>query len=461
MTNKRTTSKRTTSKRDPRVDEFIEKVAQQSRARAGAPSEVHWSPSDPVSTESVGRAVGYALMARRQGRLLAFDLQIDLLLTMSGRAESLVSQHLVTVGSQALDHLWIGGWQPADVVAVIAKTLTTTHGEVAASAIAQEHLRQADRPLHPQWVEQLEQLGRWWTDRVEHSTRWLSVLSTDRGMDLRSAIEQLVELLSVVSQLPRLPVLLPPPGPGADRVSPRRAASSDPVDTKVLAKVRGLLAKAESTEFPEEAESLTVKAQELITRHAIDDAMLTAGAADHQGAQGVRIHLLAPYADAKAALAHAVASANRCQAVFDSSLGFVTLFGFPGDLAVVDLLFTSLLSQATSAMVAAGKVLDRAGTSRTKSFRHSFLIAYAARIGQRLKESAHASVEQAEQELGVDLLPVLASRDEAVAQRVAEVFPKLRTKSTRVGSAAGWEAGRQAADRAQLGTWAQVTARRS
>ena len=34
-----------------------------------------------------------------------------------------------------------------------------------------------------------------------------------------------------------------------------------PGDDRVLRRIRGLLAKAESTEFPDEAESLTAKAQ--------------------------------------------------------------------------------------------------------------------------------------------------------------------------------------------------------
>lgn len=41
--------------------------------------------------------------------------------------------------------------------------------------------------------------------------------------------------------------------------------------------MRGLLAKAEATEFEQEAEALTAKAQQLIARHAVDGALLHAG----------------------------------------------------------------------------------------------------------------------------------------------------------------------------------------
>ena len=436
-------------------DEFVDAFTDPPRGHGG---------SNPISPETIARAVGHALIAQRQGRMLAFDREIDTLQTMAESAVHLVSQELGTITSRAVTALWAAGWQPADLVAVTTKLLTTVHGDVAASAVVREHAREPNRPVHPLWGKQLEQMAPSWAEPHPGGASWLTELSSGRGVDQRTAVEQVIEVISTMYQLPKLPLLMPPPGPGADRVIAQTPADvSGPLDAKVLAKIRGLLAKAESTEFPEEAESLSVKAQELITRHAIDEAMLgvTGASAGHPGPHGIRIHLIAPYADAKSGLVNAVASANRCRAVFDSRLSFITLFGFPADLAVVDLLFTSLLSQATSAMVAAGRVLDRNGTSRTKSFRHSFLIAYAARIGQRLRESAEASVEVAERELGADLLPVLASRDEAVAQRVAEVFPKLISKSTRVGSAAGWEAGRSAADRAHLGTRARVSPARS
>ena len=48
----------------------------------------------------------------------------------------------------------------------------------------------------------------------------------------------------------------------------------------------------------------------------------------------------------------------------------------PSDLAAVELLFTSLLVQAQTALMRAP------GSSR--SYRSSFLFAYAARIGERL-----------------------------------------------------------------------------
>ena len=78
--------------------------------------------------------------------------------------------------------------------------------------------------------------------------------------------------MGMMSVLPEIPVLCPLPGAGRRRVTGGRSV----VEPRILDKVRALLAKAESTEFPEEAEAYTAKAQELMARHRIDRAVLGA-----------------------------------------------------------------------------------------------------------------------------------------------------------------------------------------
>ena len=125
----------------------------------------------------------------------------------------------------------------------------------------------------------------------------------------------------------------------------------------MLARVRALLAKAESTEFEEEAEALTAKAQELIARHAIAEALLHTP--DDVGDPLLRRILLNdPYIDAKAALLSRIAAANRCRAVYTAACGWVTVFGYNQDLNAVELLTASLLTQATSVMARHGSRRD-------------------------------------------------------------------------------------------------------
>ena len=218
------------------------------------------------------------------------------------------------------------------------------------------------------------------------------------------------------------------------------------MDPKVLDRVRALLAKAESTDFEEEAEAFTAKAHELMSRHAIDAAMV----GDRRGAVGAtgrRIRIDQPYASAKVSLLGAVAGATRCQAVWVKDGGFVEVFGFPDDLDAVELLHTSLLLQATTAMLAAGSGDAR---NRQRGFRHAFLVAFASRIGRRLREAAAVTVTAAEVEHGAALLPVLAAREHEVDAARDASYPSVRSRRASVSDAAGFAAGTRAADRASL-----------
>ena len=223
------------------------------------------------------------------------------------------------------------------------------------------------------------------------------------------------------------------------------------LDPKLLTRVRALLAKAESTTFPEEADALTAKAQQLMSRHAIDAAMIddpiaTGSAPDH------RVLVIdPPYASAKFSMLGGVAAANRCQAIFTQGEDRAHLFGFAVDLDVVEVLYTSLLLQATAAMTAEGPRTDRAGRSRTRSFRHAFLLAFAGRISERLAEAARATVSEVDADRHGALVPVLAHRDEAVDGAMRAAFPHVRAQRLSVSSPEGIVAGRTAGDRADLG----------
>jgi hypothetical protein len=237
---------------------------------------------------------------------------------------------------------------------------------------------------------------------------------------------------------------------------------------KILERVRGLLAKAQSTEFPEEAEALAAKAQELMTRHSLDAAMVEAAQQRHGAGAAPElmvIKLHPPYVNAKSVLVGSVARANRCQAVLDSKSESAYVVGFATDLEAVNVLFTSLLAQSTTSMLRAARQPQVARTmhaqppdTSSRTFRQSFLVSFAARISERLQEAAAKSRHEAEQTYGAELLPVLAARDDQVEQAVAQRFGRsLRNVKMRVSSAAGWHAGRDAADNAAIHS--QVAAR--
>jgi hypothetical protein len=221
------------------------------------------------------------------------------------------------------------------------------------------------------------------------------------------------------------------------------------IDPKVVARIRGLLAKAESTTFPDEAEALSAKAQELLARYALDAAEI-AEQADGPAVVVRRLCVDDPYLSAKATLCSRVADANRCRAVWNSMWGVVTIIGEAAAAESAVLLCQSLLRQAEVAVVLQGARRDVAGRSRTRSFRQSFLIAYAARIGERLAAATAASVAERDAATGGALVPLLDRQRAAVAAETDRIFPTTRAMRVSVTNAEGVQAGRAAADRADI-----------
>ncbi|MFI7131385.1 hypothetical protein ACIBQ1_37275 [Nonomuraea sp. NPDC050153] len=142
-----------------------------------------------------------------------------------------------------------------------------------------------------------------------------------------------------------------------------------------------------------------------------------------------------------------VAEANRCAVTWSKELGFWA------DLSWLEVLFTSLLVQAQTALVNSGTKKHGTGRSRNKTFRQSFLSAFTSRIRERLAEATAATVPQESASRGTDLLPVLAAREQQVEQAVERMFPNLVSHAVRTSwDREGWAAGRAAAGQVSLGT---------
>ncbi|SES04418.1 Protein of unknown function [Lentzea albida] len=334
---------------------------------------------------------------------------------------------------KAVDALWQRGWLPYDVREIVARSLDESATSLVVDVIALSCSPHVESTVHPRWRRQLDEIGAsvWWEGPLLEA--WAT-----RHIETRSYAERTAaELLKFLGRLPSLPHILPLPG---DALMSAVRAGLDP---KVLNRVRGLLAKAESTAFPEEAEALSAKAQELMNRHALERAVLDADLPAQ--ATSRRLWLDKSYFKEKSQLVHVVAEAFRSRAVAYDGFGFVALVGDEVDLESVELLATSLLVQATRAMVAVGGRAGKGSEARSRPFRKSFLVAYASRIGERLTPDT----PEAEDER---LLPVLANRKQAVDTLFSEMFTRTRTSRVTVRSAAGWGAGRAAADAADIGT---------
>lgn len=439
-------------------DEAFRRRAQQSGANGS--SDEQPKPSPEVASALADATLTLALrMACFESQFQAAVESLVDLIDNSGHRPGVEAVHRLMIST--VTKSWANGWQPFDLLHVTGRLLGAEHRDLLISAIGVEHHVSRPKFVEDQWQSQLDEI------EVPLRNRLFVEPAAESLLDevlLIGEVRLAIQLVNELTRLPRLPHLMSPPGDGPNpefRVKrPTRPGSpgspgspSDPrshLDDKILARVRGLLSKAESTTFEEEAEALTAKAQELMARHAIDLAMVDAGSGEHSDATARRIHLDDPYVDAKSSLLAIVARENRCTVIMTPHFAFCTAFGFATDLDITELLFTSLLTQATSAMVALGRSNDPTGSSRTRSFRRSFLIAFAHRIGERLHEATEAATRAAQESIGDSLLPVLASRRDAVDRLSTKTFPKTQAKKTTISNSAGWWAGHEAANKASL-----------
>lgn len=237
---------------------------------------------------------------------------------------------------------------------------------------------------------------------------------------------------------------------------------ADTVDDRRLATIRSLLAKAEATGFPEEAEAFFNNASELIARYAIDEAILWAGGSTaRESPSELRLVVHSPYLGQKAVLVSRVAAAHGCRAIrFQGSSvdqgETVAVIGFPSDLRWVETLVTSLLVQLTAAMLASCP--RGLGSAQSAGWRRSFIIGFADEVASRLQldrevaardADAGASAGRGRTENSVAL--VLVERSEEVRDEFRRRFPYTRTSRTSAGSSrAGHSAGRAAGRDAAL-----------
>ena len=225
-----------------------------------------------------------------------------------------------------------------------------------------------------------------------------------------------------------------------------------------LATIRGLLAKAEATPFPAEAEAFLAKATELMTRYAIDEAMLAVDRPDHATPGEVRITLERPYVAQKALLVNEVATRFGCRAIrFVSGPGVtvevMSIVGFPVELEMVETLVTSLLVQLGTSMMASQPSAGSA--SSTAAWRRSFIAGFVETVGVRLAEQRSTVVaDLSERDPGSPSVAlVLADRQVAVDADFRRRHPRVRQVSVSVGSSwRGRESGRVAGRRADLGS---------
>lgn len=129
------------------------------------------------------------------------------------------------------------------------------------------------------------------------------------------------------------------------------------------------------------------------------------------------------------------------------------LFGYASDLERVEVLFTSLLIQATNGMARTPVPVGE----NTRSFRVSWLTGFRRAVITRLRQAERRARDQVTTErrqagtTGPSVALVLVDRSRAVDGALNQVYPRLRKGHARTINGSGYQSGYSAGTRADLG----------
>lgn len=226
----------------------------------------------------------------------------------------------------------------------------------------------------------------------------------------------------------------------------------------MIDKIRGLLAKAESTEFEEEADLFLQKATELMAKYRIDEALLQAANKSADDPVERITITVGKWGIAKGSLIVYICKSFGCHAVWAAKVGGqrrCNIIGHKSDLEMVTALFTSLEIQLDR------ELLNVQGYDKgeTRSARSSFANGWCSKVGTRVKshykkamEEEKSNLSSSEESSSVAL--VLASRDDAVEAKYQEIYnrkPRYKSSTTRTSDYVAYQSGYAAGNNADIG----------
>jgi hypothetical protein len=235
---------------------------------------------------------------------------------------------------------------------------------------------------------------------------------------------------------------------------------------QIADKVRKLLAQAEDrAATPEEAQSFTVKAQQLMTKYSIELAMVGDGREAHQLVEESWT-VEGPHASHKIHMINAVARTNDCRSIYaDLPHGRkrIQVVGYPVDVAWVQTLSRSLEIQLLGALASAAR--DKPADVHGRTFAVAFVQGFIAEVGGRLHRARQEAVDTAQRasdqpasgETGgghaaTAVALVLVAKSRRVDDEFKVRHPRTRTvySNVRLRSWSGYDPGRAAGRRASL-----------
>ena len=227
-------------------------------------------------------------------------------------------------------------------------------------------------------------------------------------------------------------------------------------DTSILARIRGLLAKAESTDFEAEAEALRDKATELIAKYQIDEALLATETGGPRPIVKRFFSILAPYRYEQAVLWFSVGKVFGVHCITHTEYDRydrLVCWGTESAIDTMELLVASLMVQGArqSRQVKAAPRFENPGYysyqngPSTASLRRSFLAGFYKVAAERVSEAHGKAVEAS----GVGLVLVADLSRSKDACR--EEYGKIGRGPRKSYNTSGLDAGRTAGANADIG----------
>lgn len=224
---------------------------------------------------------------------------------------------------------------------------------------------------------------------------------------------------------------------------------------KIIDIVHKLLAKAESTEFPEEAEALSAKAAALMEKHTIDSSMLRDSDPGEIG--GFEIDVTGAYLISMRKFAVEVGDALGFSVLIHKRGTRTTIgwYGFNEELKVAEIVWASLRLQQErfnrkhmETWTPPNPLDDRADRFYEK---RSFMIGFAQGVAPKIRAARARARNEYNDQAGVAL--VLADRSKEVERWMHEKFRIGQGRAGRAtrNSASGLAGGRAAGQRADIG----------
>lgn len=226
------------------------------------------------------------------------------------------------------------------------------------------------------------------------------------------------------------------------------------------AKIAALLAKAEGTDNPHEREAYSRKAERLMVKWGIDEAVARAKLEGKKGqpAEKIvehRVEVRGRMHQAEVDMAFAVARGLGNvrvlkQGSYKGSTSYVYFIGHESDVQRIEQLYASLRLQANSARRAWWRTApERQYLSQWQSFaaQRQFVNSFGYEVGRRLRAMHKEEVQEAS--TGTEL--VLLDRNQRVNAWLEEKYPKLGKARGHSTTWHGANEGRAAGARADIG----------